>query len=95
MVVPDHSQTPGEESSALEYFSRVSSPGELRTDAEGGKGDHKGWIGLIDAMAQPNPYLLHFPFKNRKGLQGRGTKTEASAEGQIGGVLSRTGQFPI
>ena len=45
VVVPDHSQTPGEESSASEYFSCVPAPGTLPAAAEDGKGDHKGWTG--------------------------------------------------
>ena len=40
-VVPDQSQTPGEESSVSEYFSCVSSPGKLQSAAENGKGDTK------------------------------------------------------
>ncbi|KAI5179464.1 hypothetical protein MUG91_G375n4, partial [Manis pentadactyla] len=38
VVVRDNNQTPGEESSDSEYFSRVSSPGQLRAAAEDGKG---------------------------------------------------------
>ena len=40
-VVPDRSQTPGEESSVSGYFSCVSSPGKLPGAAEDGKGDTK------------------------------------------------------
>lgn len=41
------------------------------------------------SIAQPTLYLVHFPLKNRKGLQGR-TSTRASAEGQVGEDRARS-----
>ena len=45
VLVPGHSETPGEESPASECFSCVSSPGELHAADEDGKGGHRGWAG--------------------------------------------------
>ncbi|KAI5177762.1 hypothetical protein MUG91_G383n8 [Manis pentadactyla] len=44
VVVPDRSQTPGEEPSVSEYFSCVSSPGKLPAAAEDGGGGGGGGI---------------------------------------------------